>query len=469
VLSSYGWQWPIVRVRRRAVDVKDLLYEIQENISDVIEQKGSMGAKLWYELLSTHPVDIAYIFKNLNKESIKLLYKALPHTLQLDLFHELQDKLKVYVLSFLDDQEQFEAFQTLSTDELTDLFDIFSDEELKLYLGSLNKRVHEKVKKMLKFEPESAAGVMHTDVITLMEDFTVEKSISLMQRLRPSRDVHRQIFIVNKDHRLVGFVYLEDLIFNNPNVRISSFMHKNELVANANEDRETIAKEMVHYGVTTVPVIGSDDIFLGVISGDTLVDVLVEEAVEDVQKMAAMTPLTRPYFETPFFQSLYERSYILVILLLAGSVSTTIMRMYEATLTEMLLFFVPMLTSVGGNTSNQTSAVAICGMASGEFDQSTVKYFLRRELMIASCLSIILGITSFIRVYLTSGEVWESLVVSFTLAIIVLVSVTLGSAMPFVLKRLNIDPAFSAGPFLATIMDIVGVLIYCTSIKLLLF
>lgn len=451
------------------MDVKDLLYEIQENIGDVVEQKGPEGAKLWHELLNTHPVDIAYICKNVSKENVKLLYKALPHTIQLDLFHELQDKLKVYVLSFLDDQEQVEAFQTLSTDELTDLFDIFSDEELKLYLGSLNKRVHEKVKRMLTFEPESAAGVMHTDVITLMEDFTVEKSISLMQRLRPSRDVHRQIFVVNKEHRLVGFVYLEDLIFNNPNVRISSFMHKNELVANANEDRETIAKEMVHYGVTTVPVIGTDDIFLGVISSDTLVDVLVEEAVEDVQKMAAMTPLTRPYFETPFFQSLYERSYILVILLLAGSVSTTIMRMYEATLTEMLLFFVPMLTSVGGNTSNQTSAVAICGMASGEFDHSTVKQFLRREIMIASCLSVILGLTSFTRVYLTSGVIWESLVVSFTLAIIVLVSVILGSAMPFVLKRFNIDPAFSAGPFLATIMDIVGILIYCTSIKLLLF
>jgi len=451
------------------MDVKDLLYSIQDNINDVILQTSPSGRQLWYELLKTHPVDIAYLFKNLSKDHVKALYKALPKEVQLDLFHELQDKLKVYILSFLDDQEQVEAFQTLSTDDLTDLFDIFSDEELKRYLDSLHKRVREKVIKMLIFEPESAAGVMHTDVITLMEDFTVEKSISLMQRLRPSRDVHQQIFVVNKDHRLIGFVYLEDLIFNKASVRISSFMHKNELIAQADEDREKIAKKMVHYSVTTVPVVGNDDIFLGVIAGDTLVDVLVEEATEDVQKMAAMTPLTRPYFETPFFQSLYERSYILVILLLAGSVSTTIMRMYESTLTEMLLFFVPMLTSVGGNTSNQTSAVAICGMASGEFDHSTMKHFLRREFTMASFLAIILGGTAFIRVYLTSGVVWDSIVVSFTLAIIVLVSVTLGSAMPFMLKRLNIDPAFSAGPFLATIMDIVGILIYCTSIKWLLF
>jgi magnesium transporter len=451
------------------MDVKDLLYEIQNNIDEVISHKGSTAGHLWHELIKTHPVDIAQIFKNLSKDHIKKLYMALPTYIQLDLFPELQDKIKVYVLSFLDDQEQYEAFQTLSTDDLTDLFDIFSDEELKRYLESLNKRVREKVIKMLKFEPESAAGIMHTDVLTLMEDFTVEKSIQLMQRLRPSKDVHQSIFVVNKDHRLIGFVYLEDLIFNKPNIRISSFMHKNELIAQAHEDRETIAKEMVHYGVSTVPVIGNDDIFLGVISGDTLADILVEEASEDVQKMAAMAPLKRPYFETPFFQSVYERSYILVILLLAGSVSTTIMKMYETTLTEMLLFFVPMLTSVGGNTSNQTSAVAICGMASGEFDQSTMRLFLRREFIVAIFLSLILGVTAFTRVYLTIGGVWESLVVSFTLAIIVLVSVTLGSAMPFILKRFNIDPAFSAGPFLATIMDIVGILIYCTSIKLLLF
>lgn len=451
------------------MDIKELLYGIQNNFDEVIVHKDPTGSALWHELVKTHPVDIAQIFKSLSKEHTKVLYKALPKSIQLDLFHELQDKQKVYILSALDDHEQVEAFQSLSTDELTDLFDIFSDDELKRYLESLNKRVREKVIKMLKFEPESAAGVMHTDVITLIEDFTVEKSILLMQRLRPSKDVHQLMFVVNKEHRLVGFVYLEDLIFNKPNIRISSFMHQNELVAYAHEDRETIAKKMVHYGLTTVPVVGSDDIFLGVISGDTLVDVLVEEATEDVQKMAAMAPLKRPYFETPFFQSVYERSYILVILLLAGSVSTTIMGIYEATLTEMLLFFVPMLTSVGGNTSNQTSAVAICGMVSGEFDQSTVKLFLRREFMMASCLSFILGLTAFIRVYLTIGGWWESIVVSVTLAVIVLVSVVLGSAMPFILKRFNIDPAFSAGPFLATIMDIVGILIYCTSIKILLF
>ena len=451
------------------MDLRNFLNEIQVNFDAIIAKEEPTGKALWHQLLAVHPVDMAIIFKGLSKDHIKRLYTALPSSLQLDLFPELQSSVQVTVLSVLDSQEQVEVLQTLSTDDLTDLFDIFSDEELKKYLDSLNKRVREKIIKMLKFEPESAAGVMHTDILTLMEDFSVEKSIHLMQRLRPSKDVHQQIFVVNKKHILVGYVYLEDLLFNKSNVRVSSFMHKNEIIANAHEDREKIAKEMVHYGITIVPVIDDTGVFLGVISGDTLVDVLVEEASEDVQKMAAMTPLKGPYFEKPFFQSLYERSRILVLLLLAGSVSTTIMGVYEATLTEMLLFFVPMLTSVGGNTSNQTSAVAICGMASGEFDENSMKQFLRREFLMALFLSIILGITAFTRVYFTTDVLWESVVVSLTLSVIVLVSVTLGSAMPFMLKRVGIDPAFSAGPFLATIMDILGIFIYCLSIKLFLF
>src|SRR5436190_19404790 len=169
------------------LELRDFFQEVKNNIDEVISQNETLGKDLWLKLLEIHPVDLAQLFKSLDKNNIKRLYKALPKELRLDIFPELQDRIKVIVLSALDDQEQVDAFQTLSTDDLTDLFDIFSDEELKKYLHSFHKRVREKIIKMLKFNPESAAGIMHTDVITLMEDFSVEKSINLIQRLRPSR------------------------------------------------------------------------------------------------------------------------------------------------------------------------------------------------------------------------------------------------------------------------------------------
>jgi magnesium transporter len=185
--------------------------------------------------------------------------------------------------------------------------------------------------------------------------------------------------------------------------------------------------------------------------------------------MSALAPMKKTYFETSFFRLLYNRGYILVGLLIAESFSGTILRAYEDTLYGVLLFFIPMLISTGGNTSSQTSAVVIQGMATGEIHSGTMSRFLRREFLTAGALALILGVAAFIRVYLMHQVLKESIAVSLSLAAIVMLAVTLGSCIPLVLRRFNIDPAFSAGPFLATLMDILGILIFCYISKLLLF
>ena len=145
---------------------------------------------------------------------------------------------------------------------MTDLFDLFSDEELKIYLGLLHKKAREKVLSLLKFNPESAGGIMDTEALVFIQDYTVEKSIQVLQRLQPNRDIYQQIYITDKDNHLVGHIRLEDLVLHNAQARIQSFMRHNELVAQAQEDRESIAKKMVHYGYMTVPVMMIIIIFL---------------------------------------------------------------------------------------------------------------------------------------------------------------------------------------------------------------
>jgi magnesium transporter len=378
--------------------------------------------------------------------------------------------MKVHSLSFMNEAERVEALNILPVDQLTDLFDIFSDEELKIYLELLNKSAREKVVSLLKFDPKSAGGIMDTEVLVLMQDFTVEKSIQVLQRLQPNRDIHQQIYITDRDHHLVGYIQLEDLVLQNPKERIQSFMRESEVVAQAHEFREDIAQKMVHYSLMTVPVVDENNHFLGVIPSQTLIDVLVEQASEDVQKMSALAPMKYPYFETPFFRLLLERSYILIALLLAQSFSTTILKSFHATLTcGTLLYFATMLISTGGNTSSQTSALVIQGLITGELHRSNIFRFLRRELLMAIILALILGAIAFIRALVSNASMIESFVISVSLGAIVMVSVLLGSIIPLLLKRMNIDPAFSAGPFLATLMDILGVLIYCYIAKLILF
>ncbi|BDC35157.1 magnesium transporter MgtE [Candidatus Dependentiae bacterium Noda2021] len=443
--------------------------EIQQHIDSIIEQSSPFTQELWKQFTQSHPADIAGFFSDINREHFKRLFLMLPHAIKLSVFLELPDSMKVESLTFMSTQERVDALNQMPTDQLTDLFDLFSDEELKEYLVLLNKTEREKVISLLKFDPESAGGIMNTDVITLVEDFTVEKSIQVLQRLQPDRDIHQQIYVTDRSGILVGNIQIEDLVLQPAKTRIGAFMHKNELIVAANQDREKIAKQMIHYGLMIVPVVGTDGQFLGVIPSDILVDILVEEANEDVQKMSALAPMKHPYFETSFSRLLYERGYILIGLLFAQSFSTTIMKSFKSTLQiGSLLYFTNMLISTGGNASNQTSALVIQGFASGEIHEANFKRFIKREILMACVLSMMLGLFAFLRAWWTSASLIECITISLSLSSIVIVAVILGTCTPFLLKRLNIDPAFSAGPFLATLMDILGVLIYCYVSQLIL-
>lgn len=452
------------------MDGQHLLHEIKDHLDAVIAQDSAYAQGLWNSFLELHPADIADFFTDIQWDQYQELYLKMPKELQLEVFKELSDVMKVNSLSFMSEADRAEALNMLPVEQLTDLFDLFSDEELKVYLGLLNKMAREKVLSLLKFDPESAGGIMDAEVLVFIQDFTVEKSIQLLQRIQPNRDIYQQIYVTDKDHRLVGYIKLEDLVLQNAQSRISSFMRPVEFVALADEDRETIAKKMVHYKLMTIPVVNENNHFLGVIPSETLVDVLVEEASEDVQKMSALAPMKYPYFETPFLRLLFERGYILIALLLAQSFSTTIMKSFQTTLgIGSLLYFTTMLISTGGNTSSQTSALVIQGLITGELHPMNIHRFLRRELLIAGFLAFVLSVVAYARAYLSGATIIESFAISVSLGAIVVVSVMLGAIIPLLLKRFNIDPAFSAGPFLATLMDILGILIYCYIAKMILF
>lgn len=451
------------------MDIQKLLAEILEYFDDFIKSSGPLGQSLWDTFIRLHPADMADFLNSLDRDQLKQIIRRLPKEVRIEVFGELSDRLKVFCLSVLNETEQAELLDALPVDNLTDLFDSFEDEELKHYLSLLNKRVRQNVLSLLQFDPESAGGIMDSDIIALHADYTVEKTISILQRLRPKRDIHQQLYVVNGEHRLVGHINLEDLLLQSPKERIGAFMSKNELLVRVDEDREKVAQNMMHYGLMTAPVVDDENHFLGVIPSETLIDVISEEAREDVTRMAAMAPLKYPYFETSAFRLFWERGYILIALLVIESFSSSILHAYEATLTTLLISLVPMLISVGGNTSSQSSAMVIQGMVSGEIQLSNFSRFLKKELLVTLFLSLALGATAFTRVYLTGGNLLETIVASLALTVIVLISSVLGSCIPFLLKRLNLDPAFSAGPFLATIMDIVGIMIFCYLSKLILF
>lgn len=444
------------------MNTQKLFDQVSDNIDTVVKQDSPLGVLLWQEFVKLHPADIAQFLSDSSSEDSQQLFTLLPHAVRVPVFSYFSTPMMLSTLSFLSDKDRSQLLGSLPVDELTDFFDELSDKELKVYLKLLHKRDREKVISLMRFDPDTAGGIMHTDVITLMQDFTIEKSIQILQRLQPSIELHPNIYVTNQDNELTGHINLEDLVLKPGQTRLSSILRKNELVVTVDEDQEKVAQQMVRYNLMTVPVVGDNNVFLGIVPSEALVNILEQEAAEDVYRISAVGALKHAYFDTSFSKLLMKRTWVLTALLLVQVFSSALIQYYESLLAGFLFLFVTMIQSTGGNSSSQSSALAIQGMSSGEITESNMFRFLRREMVMALVIGTILGFVSFARIYIFhSGSMWANLAVSVALGVIVLVSTLLGSLIPVMLRRFNLDPAFSAGPFLATIMDILGLLIYC--------
>lgn len=450
------------------MDPKNTFDTIKEHLDKLDQIDYPEVLKAWQSFLEYHPADIAHFLSHCDQEIIKKIFLRLPGELKSKVFHELSTKLKIYCLTLLDDNERSLLLRNLSIDELTDFFDELSDDELKKYLKLLHKKDREKVISLLKFAPESAGNIMHTNVITLMEDFTVEKSIYILQKIQPTRYLHERIFVTNQNGELVGYILLADLVLKTPKTRISAFLRESEIAIPVDEYQRDIAATMKHYSLMIAPVVDKERNFLGIISSDTLVEIIEQEASEDIYRISAVTPIKRNYFETPFIKLFSQRSLILVVLFLLQSVSSFILEAYQATLAGFLGFFITMLISTGGNTSSQTSALAIQGLATGEIDHKNKSLFIKRELLMAVALGLLLSLFCFLRTFITNGNLMGSVTVSISLFTIIFFSVLLGSMMPIILKKIGIDPAHAAGPILATLIDVIGLFIYCVISRIIL-
>lgn len=446
---------------------EQILSQILENFDAVVSRKTTVGKELWHELCRTHPADVADFLQTISRDQFDRLFHTFPITFKQEVFEFLSDSVKARVLTIASTEERHHLVETISRSEFADMIDFMDDVTVEACFKLLQRKDRQMIMNILAFKPESAGGVMETDVVSLFSDFTVQKAIQILQKVRPTQELHEILYVTDKHHRLLGHILLQDLVLKAPTTPLHSIMKKNELVAEVDQDQEEIAHLMKRYQLTTIPVVGEQDRFLGIIPSSTLVDIIEREATEDVYKISALRPIKHAYFETSFGKLFIERSSILIVLLLVESFTSTILQAFESTLASFLIYYMTMLTSTGGNASSQTSALVIQGMAAGELNFANFHRFIRREMLMATALAAALGIATFLRVLFTQSMI-ESIAIATSIAAVAFVSVTLGSLIPVLLKKMGADPAFSAGPFLATLMDIVGLVIYCTITALIL-
>ena len=415
---------------------------------------------LFERIKELHPADIADILENINKSILIQLFFYLPPEKKADVFMEFSNERRQFIFVGSSKNNRESLLDYLTIDELVDFFDDLSHDDVNLYIQLLNKKERKKVLSLLEFPEDSAAGIMESDIVVLSENITVHKTIFILKRLKANKTLYRTIYIVNSKQILLGYILLEDLVLAEEDDSITQFMVPIEYKVNAYDDQENIAAYMTRYRLDIVPVIDSENHFLGVITAEIVARTIEDEASEDIFRMASLSPIKDSYFQTNVFKLIWQRSTILTILLLLQSLSTMIIGKYTLLLSGFLITYIGMITSTGGNTSSQVSALVIQGLASGDIRIKDMVRFIKRELTIGFFLAIILSIVGAARIYFFHYQITETIIVGGALFCIVLFSTILGCCIPFFLHYIKLDPAYSAGPLLATCMDILGVIIF---------
>lgn len=443
--------------------IKKILFQIENNIKSVIAEDTTLGTDLWQILISQHYADIAMLIIKLDDDDQLALFQKLSKDLAIKVFRKIPQSLQALLLVRLDLDQAALILKNMPPDELTDLFDYLSDEDLEKYLRLLQSKQRNQILSLLTFNPRSAGGRMNSDVITLQKDFTVRKSVELLQRLGPGKTLMQRMYVTNKDNVLIGFVTLDKLVVSKPETPLSSIIKPNELVVYVDEDQEDVANQMHHYGLLYVPVVDKHNHFLGVITADDVFEIIKEEGSEDVYKMFGLIPADHGYFSTPLWRMVWQRGVWLIGLLVLQSLSSYILSSYSAMINKytIIAVYLTMLIGTGGNAGNQSATLVIRGLTTKEMSRRNAYRVLMREFGISLIMAMILVVVSFLRVYLSSYDLLSALIISLSLFLIVVTSMVLGAFIPIMLERFDIDPAHSAAPFLATLMDILGVLIYC--------
>ena len=417
-----------------------------------------------------HPADIADALFNLStKEQIALISRIDKKKI-IKVFNELDEYEQFELLDKLEKELSAYLLNEMSSDERADLLSSLPDNVTDKFLNLMSEPERKDVEKLLRYPANSAGSIMTTEYISLTPELTVSQAADLIREAAPRKETIYYTYVTDHENRLIGFVSLKDIFMSKEDVSIKKIMHRKTIKANAFQDQEEVAKTVRKYDLLALPVIDKNRTLVGIVTVDDILDVVRKENTEDFYKMAAMLAPEDPYFETGFFTLVRRRIVWLLILLVAVQFSGQILKHYGFALQAVvaLSFFIPMLLNTAGNAGTQSSTTIIRGMATGEIGSNQILKVLRREIALGLVLGTVLGVLGVGRALLLQSNPFVSLAVGLTLTATIIMATLSGAFLPMLLKKLKVDPAVAAGPFISTVVDITALIIYFEIAKALL-
>lgn len=412
------------------------------------------------DFLDLHPYDQAVFFMEQPEEIRLRIYMYLSPEETAAFMENIDlDDIEPF---FMEMDPRFAAmvFADMSTDDAVDILNELEKDAVVSFLTIMDEKASDEIKQLLHYEEKTAGSIMTTEFVAIYQTKTAKDTMKYLKAEAPEAETIYYLYVLDEDKKLVGVLSLRDLIIADDDTLISDLMSEKIVSVSVAKDQEEIAQMMRDYDFLALPVVDFQNHLLGIITVDDILDVMDEEASDDYSKLAGVSDIDRPNDNA--FVSAKKRLPWLVILSFLGMLTASLIGQFESTLDEVavLAIFIPLIAGMAGNTGTQALAVAVRGLANGDYGKQGKMKLVLREAGTGLITGTVCGIVITIMIFLWQGQFFLGLLVGLSIMATLIVATLAGSLVPILMDRLNIDPAVASGPFITTINDIISILIY---------
>ena len=450
---------------------------VEKTLIAMLEEKKYVTLR---DILSTmNPSDVAAVFEDLEEDQIPLMFRLLPKELAAETFVEMEPDAQELLIRGFSDNELKEVVDELYVDDAADLVEEMPANVVRRILQQADPEMRSSINQILRYPDNSAGSIMTTEYVSLRPGMTVGEAILRIRRQGVDKETIYTCYVLAKDRTLMGLVTVKDLLLcDDDETPINDIMVTNLISVTTQDDQEEVARMFSKYNFLALPVVDKENRMVGIVTFDDAMDVMQDEATEDMEIMAAITPSEKSYMSSSPLELFKHRIPWLMLLMVSATFTGMIISSFETSLGALpiLTVFIPMLMDTGGNSGSQSSVTVIRALSLDELKFRDIFSVIWKELRTAVLCGIVLAVLCFGKVMLVdrllmgnaSVTVWVDVTVCLTLAVTVMVAKIVGCSLPLIAKRLGFDPAVMASPFITTIVDAMSLLLYFFFAKLLL-
>lgn len=432
-----------------------------ENIENLIEEKKYSEIKKILNDMNEY--DIAEILEELPSKEVVKIFRLLNKDIAADVFSYIETDKEAEIISSLTEKEAVDIINDMAADDATDLMDEIPANVVHRLLKKVDPETRRDINQLLKYPDNSAGSIMTVEYLDFKEDLTIKEALKKIRNEYDEKETINICYVIDNKRKLIGKVTLKDLVINNDDKLIKDIMIDDIRSVNTLMDQEEVAKIIQDYDITAIPVVDSEQKLVGIITIDDVIDIIEEEATEDIEKMAAITPTEKSYLKLSIFDIWKSRIPWLLLLMISATFTGKIIQHYESALAACVILtsFIPMLMDSGGNAGGQASVTIIRALSLNDVEFSDIFKVIWKELRASILIGITLSLANFAKLMLIDKVTLQvALVVCLTLVLVVMIAKIIGCTLPILAKKIGFDPAVMASPFITTIVDAVSLFIY---------